>query len=116
LKKNPWNSKNKLKIIKRHHYGAFFVFVNIYNKNIIMPRINDIHSIIVPAQSPNMTAHTYTEIYGGTAGCTIVLNGVTVSVASSSNIPLWVRTVSGGTGCYLLGENKDVFGGSPNLP
>ncbi len=115
-KKNPWKCKNKLKIIKRHFYGAFFVFVNIYNKNIIMPRINDIHSIIVPAQSPNMTAHTYTEVYGGSAGCTINLNGVTVSVGAQSNIALWVRSVSGGTGCYLLGENKDVFGGSPNLP
>jgi hypothetical protein len=30
-----------------------------------MPRISDIHSIIVPAENPNMSAHTYTEIYGG---------------------------------------------------
>jgi hypothetical protein len=81
-----------------------------------MARINDIHSIIVPAESPNLTAHTYTEIYGGTSGCTIVVNGVTIAVANSSNIALWVRTVSGGTGCYLLGEYKDVYLGSTNLP
>jgi hypothetical protein len=80
-----------------------------------MPRIDDIHSIIVPAQSPNLTAHTYSEIFGGSVGCTIVVNGVTVNVAPSSNIPIWVRTVSGGTGCYLLGENKDVYLGSPNV-
>jgi hypothetical protein len=80
-----------------------------------MPRINDIHSIIVPAQSPNLTAHTYTEIYGGSAGCVIVINGVTVNVGAQSNLGLSVRTVSGGTGCYLLGENKDVYLGSPNL-
>ena len=80
-----------------------------------MPRIDDIHSIIVPAQSPNLTAHTYSEVYGGSSGCTIVINGVTINVASSSNIPIWVRTVSGGTGCYLLGENKDVYLGSPNV-
>ena len=80
-----------------------------------MPRINDIHSIIIPAESADLTAHTYTEIYAGSGGCTIVVNGVTVQVASSSNIPIWVRTVSGGTGCYLLGENKNVFTGSPNL-
>lgn len=81
-----------------------------------MAKINDIHSIIVPAQSPNFTAHTYTEIYGGTAGCTIVVNGVSVAIASSSNIALWVRSISGGTGtgCWLLGENKDVLLGSPN--
>lgn len=80
-----------------------------------MARITDAYSIIVPAETPVLTAHTYTEIYGGTAGCTIVVNGVTVSVASSSNIPILVKTVSGGAGCYLLGENNDVFTGSPNL-
>lgn len=78
-----------------------------------MAKINDIHSIIVPAQSPNFTAHTYSEIYGGPAGCTIAINGTVVSIASSSNIAIWVRSVSGGTGCWLLGENKDVYLGSP---
>jgi hypothetical protein len=63
-----------------------------------------------------MTAHTYTEIYGGTGGCTIVINGVTINVAESSNIAINVRTVSGGTGCWLLGENKDVYLGSTTLP
>ena len=80
-----------------------------------MPRISDIHSIIVPAQSPNLSAHTYTEIYGGSAGCTIVINGVTVNVANSSNIAITIRSVSGGTGCWLLGENKDVYLGSTQL-
>ena len=27
-----------------------------------------------------------------------------------------IRTISNGTGCYLLGDNKDVYLGSPNLP
>lgn len=80
-----------------------------------MPRISDIHSIVVPAQSANLTAHTYTEIYGGTGGCTINVNGTSIAVAESSNIPIWIRSVSGGTGCYLLGENINVFTGSPNL-
>lgn len=80
-----------------------------------MPRISDIHSIIVPAQNANLTAHTYSEIYGGTGGCTININGVIVQVADSTNIAVWVRSVSGGTGCYLLGENKNVLTGSPNL-
>jgi len=80
-----------------------------------MPRINDIHSIIVPAQNANMTAHTYTEVYGGTGGCTIIINGVSVNVADSSTIGIAIRTVSGGTGCYLLGENVDVYLGSTRL-
>ena len=80
-----------------------------------MPRINDIHSIIVAAQNANLTAHTYTEVYGGTGGCVININGVTVNVAESSTIGIGVRSVSGGTGCYLLGENVDVYLGSPNF-
>jgi hypothetical protein len=77
-----------------------------------MAKINDIHTIIVPAQSPVFSAHTYTEVYGGTAGCTIVINGTTVEVASSSNLSIWVKTVSGGTGCWLMGDNNDVVQGS----
>ena len=80
-----------------------------------MARINDIHSIIVPALQANLTAHGYTEIYGGTGGCAININGVTINVAESSNILISVRSVSGGTGCYLLGENKNVYTGSPVL-
>ena len=79
-----------------------------------MANISDIHSIIVPADSPNLTAHTYSEIYGGTGGCTIVVNGVTINVADSSNIKLWIRSVSGGTGCYLLGEKQNVLQGLTN--
>jgi hypothetical protein len=77
-----------------------------------MAKISDIHSIIVPAESPVFSAHTYTEIYGGSAGCTININGTVVAVASSSNLAIWVRSVSGGTGCYLLGDNQDVTQGS----
>jgi len=80
-----------------------------------MSKINDIYTIIVPAQSAVLTAHTYTEIYGGSAGCTINVNDVNISVGASSNINIAVRTVSGGTGCYLLGDNKDVTQGSPTV-
>ena len=80
-----------------------------------MPRINDIHSIIVPAQSAILSAHTYTEVYGGSAGCVIAINGVTVNIGAASNLGIAVRTVSGGTGCYLLGENNDVYLGSTQL-
>lgn len=79
-----------------------------------MARISDIHSIIVKAEDADLSAHTYCEIYGGTGGCTIAINGVVVNVADSSNFAVWVRSVSGGTGCYLLGENKNVLDGSPN--
>lgn len=77
-----------------------------------MAKISDIHSIIVPAESPVFSAHTYTELYGGSTGCTITINGTVVNVASSSNLAIWVRSVSGGVGCYLLGDKKDVTQGS----
>lgn len=80
-----------------------------------MAKISDIHSIIVPAQNANLTAHTYTEIYGGTAGCTIIVNGTTLAMGGSSSIAIWVRSVSGGTGCYLMGENQNVIQGSTLL-
>lgn len=80
-----------------------------------MARINDIHSIVVAAQNADLASHMYTEIYGGTGGCTIVVNGVSINVAESSNIAVWVKSVSGGTGCYLLGEKQDVFQGSTIL-
>lgn len=78
-----------------------------------MAKINDIHSIIVPVGSANLTAHTYTEIYGGSVGCTITLNGVpNIVIGGSSSIGIWVRTFSGGSGCFFMGENKDVTQGS----
>lgn len=80
-----------------------------------MAKINEVHSIIVPADSPNLTAHTYTEIYGGGSGCTIVINGQSVTMGASSSIFVAINTVSGGSGCYLLGVKKDVVNGSPDL-
>ena len=78
-----------------------------------MAKINDIHSIIIKAEEANLSAHTYTEIYGGSAGCTINLNGITgVSIGGASSISVIVRSISGGTGCFLLGENINVGQGS----
>ncbi len=80
-----------------------------------MARINDVYSIIVPAQSPNLTAHTYTQIYGGTSGCSISVNDTIVSIGPASSIYINIRNISGGTGCYLLGDYKDVYLGSTNV-
>jgi hypothetical protein len=80
-----------------------------------MANIGSIYSVVVPAEAANMTAHTYTSIYGGSAGCSIVINGITISMGASSDINIAVNTVSGGTGCFLLGDNKNVYLGSPNL-
>ena len=80
-----------------------------------MPRLNDIYTIIVPAQSPVFSSHTYTEVYGGGAGCSANINGVSVSVGASSTLSIWVKSISGGTGCYLLGDPNDVILGSTSV-
>lgn len=76
-----------------------------------MAKINDVHSIIVPAEAADLSVHAYYEIYGGTDGCTVTVNGTLVNIGSSSNISIKVSSISGGTGCYLLGEKRDVFTG-----
>lgn len=77
-----------------------------------MAKINDIHSIVVPAEAPNFSAHTYSELYGGATGCTATVNGVVVVMGGSSSISIWVNSISGGAGCYLMGEKRDVLAGS----
>jgi hypothetical protein len=79
-----------------------------------MPLLNDIHSLIVPVASANFTAHTYTEIYAGQA-TTVAINGVSVTMGAGSSIKIKINSVSGGTGCYLLGETIDNRTGSNDL-
>jgi len=80
-----------------------------------MAKIYDVHSVIVPVANANLTGHCYTEIYGGSGGCTITVNGTTVVMGSSSSIFITVNSVSGGSGCYLLGSHRDVFEGSTDF-
>ena len=80
-----------------------------------MPKFNNIYTIVVPAQSPVFSAHTYSEIYGGVSGCTATINGTTMTIGGASSLSILVRSISGGTGCFLLGDNNDVYQGSPGL-
>jgi hypothetical protein len=80
-----------------------------------MPLINDIHSIIVSGTSPNFSAHSYTEVYAGTAGATPTINGVSVPMVAGTSIKIVVRSISNGTGTVLLGENINTVLGTPYL-
>jgi hypothetical protein len=80
-----------------------------------MAKINEVHSVCVAAEEANLSAHTYTEIYGGPTGCTMTVNGRLLKLGGSSSVFLGVNSVSGGVGCYLLGVEKDVSNGSTNL-
>ncbi len=79
-----------------------------------MAKVNDVHSIIVLADAPILSAHSYTEIYGGSAGCTATVNGTVVDIAAASSIFINVTSISGGAGCFLLGTNMDVYQGYTN--
>jgi hypothetical protein len=80
-----------------------------------MPKFNNIYSIIVPAQSPIFSAHTYSEVYGGSAGCSAIINGTSINVDAGSTVSILIRSISGGTGCFLLGDNNDVYQGSTDV-
>lgn len=73
-----------------------------------MSKFNDVHTVVVLAENANLNDHTYTEIYSGSIGCSMVVNGVSVDMGANSNISIWVKTISGGAGCLLYGVMKDV--------
>lgn len=77
-----------------------------------MAKVYDVHSIIVAAADADLVNHSYTEIYGGAAGCSITVNGTAITMGGSSSVFITINTVSGGTGCFLLGSHKEVFNGS----
>ncbi len=79
-----------------------------------MAKVNDVHSVIVLADAPNLSGHAYTEVYGGSVGCTATINGTVVDIGATSSIFINVNTISGGAGCFLLGVNKDVYVGYSN--
>jgi surface protein len=68
-----------------------------------MPNINA-HSFIVPAEDGDLYDLNYTEILGGSYGCTMNVNNVLVNVSPYSSFSLNVKSISATTGCYLGGE------------
>lgn len=82
-----------------------------------MPILNDVHSIVFPATSAataSFSAYTFTEIYAG-AAATPVINGVSVTMAAGSSIKLVIKSVTNGTGCFLLGEKVNTLAQDPNI-
>jgi hypothetical protein len=92
----------------------FLFCIDIYNKNIHMPLLNDIHSIIVAAANANFTAHSYTEIYANVAASPTV-NGVAIALAAGQSIKIKVKSISATANVFLLGETIDNFSGSDRL-
>jgi len=74
--------------------------------------MENVPSIIVSATTPNFSAHTYNEVYAGTAA-TPIINGVSVTMAAGSTLKIKVKTISNATGCYLLGENNNYYYDNP---
>lgn len=80
-----------------------------------MPRIENIHSFIVPAETADLTNYSFNEIIGGLNGCQMYVNGVFLDVSPQSNIPLWINSISATTGCWVGGEKKNVYQGSSTV-
>lgn len=79
-----------------------------------MPLLNDIHSIIVSANSAVLSAYSFTEIYAGTAA-TPIINGQSVVMAAGSSIKIKINSISNAVGCSLLGERINTVADNPLL-
>ena len=71
--------------------------------------------IVDKAETPNFDLNKYGAIYGGSAGCSVTLNKTDLEIAPGSIVVLNVKTISGGSGCYLLGVRLDVVLGSTSV-
>ena len=79
-----------------------------------MPLLNDVHSIIVSANSAVLSAYSFTEIYAG-AAATPIINGQSVVMAAGSSIKIKINSISAATGCSLLGERINTTADNPSL-
>jgi hypothetical protein len=70
---------------------------------------NKINDFVIPAESSSSYNLIYYGVYGGNTGCDININGVNVNMGSGSTIDILIKSVSGGTGCYLYGTYPDVL-------
>lgn len=52
--------------------------------------------VIAPAESPQLSAHTYTGIYGGSAGCNITIGNKKILIPAGKTIHTPISTISGG--------------------
>ena len=69
---------------------------------------NGTHSIIHSANSANLTAFTYTQVYAGSAS-TAIVNDTTLTLAAGSLLNIKIRSISGLTGnVYVLGDKINV--------
>jgi hypothetical protein len=65
------------------------------------------YDVIAPAESPQLSAHTYTGIYGGSSGCNISIDNKEIVIPAGKTIYTPISRISGGSGCYLLGTVMD---------
>lgn len=68
-----------------------------------------ITSVIVPANNPNFTAHTYTQVYGGTGGGSITINNQSITIGAGKIINIIPNSIQSATNCFLLGYYNDGY-------
>ena len=73
------------------------------------------YGIIHEAGSADFNNFAYFRVYAGD-DATPVINGTTVTMAKSSTLDVYVKTISGGlTSVYVIGEPKNAVDGPTTL-
>jgi hypothetical protein len=63
------------------------------------------NKVIHLSTSADTANYTYVQVYAGALG-TLTINGTPVTMAASSTIDIWIDTVVGVAGIYLIGFKK----------
>lgn len=63
------------------------------------------NKVIHLSTNADTAVYTYVQVYCGTAG-TVTINGTSVTMAASSTIDIFVNTIVGAAGIYVIGFKK----------
>jgi hypothetical protein len=72
------------------------------------------YDIIKPATTPDFSGQTYFAVYAG-SNATPTINGVSVTMAAGTILPIKVKSISATANVYLLGTNNNTIFGSTSV-
>lgn len=72
------------------------------------------YGIIHEAAAADLTNFAYFRVFAG-ANATPTINGTVVTMAASSTIDVYIRSISATANVYVIGEPKNAVEGSPTL-
>ncbi len=72
------------------------------------------YGIIHAAADADLVNYTYFRVYAGAAGAPTI-NGTAVTMAESSTIDVYIRSISPTADIYVIGEPKNAVDGNTTL-